>query len=102
MKLTDIEKNPYVKVDGRDWIGQGWGFKADSWENSELDDVIYIPEYGYEFDDEEHKWKIECPYTKQDFIDVCDGNKSDAEDLFYGVDWQFPETLRDEGYLEEK
>lgn len=98
MKKADIEKNPYVT--DRSWIGQGYGYKAD-WDSAELDDVIYIPEYGYTTEDEGWNWKIECPYTKQDFIDLA-GDEWLGKVLWEGVDWQFPETLIDEGYLNDE
>ena len=29
-------------------------------------------------------------YTKQDFLDICNGNEHMARDLYYFVDWQHP------------
>lgn len=40
-------------------------------------------------------------YTKQDFIDICDGNTEMARELFDHVDWQAPETLWDEWVRDE-
>lgn len=63
MKKADIEKNPYVT--DRSWIGQGYGYKAD-WDSAELDDVIYIPEYGYTTEDEVRYMRrvlTDCNYT---------------------------------------
>ena len=40
-------------------------------------------------------------YTKQDFIDICDGNAEMARELFIHVDWQAPETLWDEWVRDE-
>ena len=35
-------------------------------------------------------------YTRQDFLNLCNGNESMAEYIFYAVDWQSPETLIEE------
>ena len=39
-------------------------------------------------------------YTRQDLVDLCDGNEDMARDLFDHLDWMSPETLMDE-WLEE-
>lgn len=36
------------------------------------------------------------PYTRQDFLDICNNQKEIADILFDMVDWQSPETLFDE------
>ena len=73
MKLKDIKNNPYVTDENKFWIGQGYGYKVDNWDKAELDDIVYIPEYGYDTDEEGREY-IEHAYTKQDFLDLCEGN----------------------------
>ena len=96
MKWKDIKNNPYVTEENKFWIGQGYGYKVDNWDKSELDDIVYIPEYGY-VTDEEGKEYIKYAYTKQDFLDLCKGDCCCTPYvLFDMVDWQFPETLLSE------
>lgn len=84
--------------------------------------VCYVPEYGFENANENpFEFEIkECiaseitdnpyvaiqGYTRQDFIELCDGNEGLARELYDHVDWQHPETLwnewlEDEEMLEE-
>ena len=80
-------------------IGQGYGYKLDMlWNEIPEGVVIYIPEYGYS-DDEKHMPTEEGIYTKADFREITKDEKDPekyAEELFYDVDWQFPESLYSE------
>lgn len=77
--------------------------------------VCYINEYGFdnadenggelfEFDAKEcvaselegNSYIAESGYTKQDLIDICNGNVGMARELFDHLDWMSPETLMDE------
>ena len=79
-------------------IGQGYGFKNyGAWEEIGPDEVIYIPEYSYK-----EEIDIEGIYSKQDFIDLCNGDTDRAYTLFDMVDWQSPETLLMEIEMEEE
>lgn len=85
------EMNDTLVIFVPQWIGQGYGYKIDkNWEEIQPNEVIYIPEYGYR----EETHIPESFYTKQDFINIV--GKERAKQLFYDVDWQFPETLADE------
>jgi len=95
MTRTEIENNPYIEFHA---LAQGWGYKAD-WNTAGLDDVIYVPEYGIAIDEDDRQY-AETYYTKQDFIDLA-GNEWLGYILHEGVDWQFPETLIDEGWLDD-
>lgn len=76
-----------------EWIGQGYGYKSEkNWNEMQLDEVIYIPEYGYR----EGTDIPEDLYTKQDFLNIVGGNEGRAQNLFSDVDWQSPETLANE------
>ena len=74
------------------WIGQGWGYKDNEfdWNNGNPTDIIYIPEHAYDDD------PVIDAYSKQDFIDLCDGKEKRALYVFEAVDWQYPETFYDE------
>lgn len=101
-------------------IGQGYGYKVyldEKWEDIPEDEIIYIPEYGYE-NSSGTKAKRENAYTKEDFREAVrryikdyteTGRENDAatvefcaRDLFDSVDWQFPETLLDEGWIDDE
>lgn len=77
-------------------IGQGYGYKIDSQDvyKPDFDEniVIYIPEFSYDVMDN----MPEDAYTLKDFIEICNGDREQALDLFESVDWQYPETLYSE------
>lgn len=73
-------------------LGQGFGYKSTkSWEQLGMDEVCYVPEYGYE--EFKNVPSFEDIYSKRDFIDICNGNEGLAQNLYEDVDWQSPETL---------
>lgn len=100
-----------------EWIGQGYGYKdmETDWEDMNEEDIIYIPEYGYEEFLGVNYVERSSAYSKGDFIqlvvDYCKGNDIStadqkmiddiARDVFNWVDWQFPTTVIDEGYLDD-
>lgn len=68
----------------REYYGQGMIYK--NWEAYETDPsaVCYIPELS------------DSKYTREGFLDICNGNEELAKELFLSVDWQHPETVFDE------
>lgn len=77
--------------------------------------VCYIPEYGFENNDENSGPLFEFSakeavaselegnsyvaiqgYTREDLEDLCRGTGYDVEDLFDHLDWMYPDTLIDE------
>lgn len=105
--LTSYRKPTYYKVGkilGEEIIKEyddtgndGIIFKDEEAFLNSLDKPCYVPEYGEDI------------YTKQDFLDICEGNEELAKELFYSVNWQHPTTLFDEwvtnnevDYCEEK
>jgi len=91
MTLRDFNVYNRFKTMPYQWIGQGYGYKTE-WNPKHPDDIIYIPEYGYEG----NKVERENAYSYTDFVKLCDGNIHLAENLFNSLDWQFPESLLDE------
>ena len=73
----------------------GFCYKNDDfdWDNGDPDEIIYVPESGFEFSEDCYDGIIpdvySC-YTKNDFIRI---SGHEAEDLFLSVDWQYPESL---------
>lgn len=68
----------------RAWFRQGMVYK--NWEayQNEPETVCYIPELS------------DSKYTAKDFLEICDGQKDLADELFDGCDWQHPETLMED------
>jgi hypothetical protein len=71
----------------REFYGQGYIFKDEEAYDTGLDNVCYIPELS------------DAVYTHQSFLDLMDGQEELARDLFDCVDWQHPETLLEEDYI---
>lgn len=79
--------------------------------------VCYIPEFEFENADENpfefyekaaiasvvenNNYVAIQGYTRQDFIELCNGDEKWARELYDHVDWQHPETLWDE-WLEDE
>lgn len=89
------------------WIGQGWGYKEHTaWDEMEDDEIIYIPEYAYNREGVIDRINA---YSKEDFKQLIrELNKFPEEkvdgyacELWEAVDWQFPTTLIEEGWLDE-
>ena len=85
------------------------------------DGVCYIPEYGFENEQENANQLFEfhakeavasgieynsyvatSGYTRTDLEDLCDGMNFSARELFDHLDWQYPETLIDEWQRDEE
>jgi hypothetical protein len=75
-------------VINREYYRQGWIFKSEEAFYEHLDKVCYVPELS------------ETEYTRQDFLDLCNGREDFAKELFDVVDWQHPEVLLDEWFRE--
>ena len=95
MTLKEFENYNKTRTMPQDWIGQGYGYKDNDfdWNNGDATLIIYIPEYAY---NEDNVVKREDAYSKQDFIEICDGDEEKALYIFDTVDWQFPENLIDD------
>lgn len=112
MTLKEFEQYNKTESMPSEWIGQGWGYKetGKEWSDIEDNEIIYIPEYGYDINDTYDGCTVEREnaYTKSDFIRLIKENvKGDdadqqAMELFDAVDWQFPESLINEGFFEEE
>ena len=71
----------------REFHGQGYIFKDEEAYDADLNTVCYVPEL------------TDTAYTHQSFLDLMDGQESLARDLFDRVDWQHPEALLEEDYV---
>ena len=66
---------------------QGYVFKDERAFEKFKKKICYIPELH------------DGGYTRQDFVDMCNGREDFARELFYYVDWQSPETLLEEWFV---
>lgn len=85
------ESRDQPEVIEREYYGQGMIYK--NWEayydTANPDRVCYIPELS------------DSLYTRQDFLNICNGQPEIADQIFEKVDWQCPETLLEEQWYEE-
>lgn len=100
MKLKDYIDAITIEEFQRGWIGQGYGYKKEieNWEETDPDEIVYIPESGYENRSESLIYN-EIPdlyliYTKNDFINLAGPDR--AYELFCYCDWQTPEAAWEE------
>lgn len=70
----------------REHYRQGWIVKDEEAFLHYPDKVCYVPELS------------DGAYTRQDFLDMCNGQEEIATECFYSVDWQHPETWLDEQF----
>ena len=85
------EMNEKGAVIERDFYRQGNIFKDEEayLDKEHPDKVCYIPELS------------DSLYTRQDFLDMCNGQEDIADRIFEAVDWQHPETYLEEQWAEE-
>lgn len=85
------ESRDQPEVIEREYYGQGMIYK--NWEayydTAYPDQVCYIPELS------------DSLYTRQDFLDICNGQPEIADRIFEEVDWQSPETCLEDQWYEE-
>ena len=110
MTLNEFNQYNETKSMPREWIGQGCGYKAEKWDSD--DDIIYIPENGYEETDDCESLTGEVlrqnAYSMNDLIELVkerhdmptEKAKEIATSLFDSVDWQFPDSVMDEEWFE--
>ena len=80
---TDTED----EVIEREYFRQGFIYKDEEAYKNSFDKVCYIPELS------------DNVYTHQNFLDMCDDQEELASELFGAVDWQHPETLIEDWYV---
>ncbi len=74
----------------REYFRQGFIFKDEEAFLFHPEQVCYVPELSDE------------GYTRQDFLELCNGQEEFARECFYAVDWQSPETWIDEQYRDNE
>lgn len=114
--MTQKEFNSYIETNSMpySWIGQGYGYKEEEkdWNDIQNDEIIYIPEYSY-VTDGSNIISVEDSYTKGDLIELVKkyfdfDDMSDQEIdwlasvLYENLDWQYPESLIDEGFFDDE
>lgn len=118
MTIAEFKNHNKTNTMPYEWIGQGYGYKVTdtTWDDLNDDDIIYIPEYAYEKEDDGTILvNRENAYSKSDFIQLIrelDDRYLDigrqvevkrmAMELFEALDWQYPESLLNEGFFEEE
>lgn len=71
----------------REYYRQGWIFKDEDAFKNNPDAPCYVPELS------------DTVYTRNSFLEMCNGQPEIAEQVFDAVDWQHPETYLDEQWI---
>lgn len=102
MTVKEFEHYNNFGIMPQSWIGHGYGYKA-IWDETQPDDIIYIPENAYEeYDGHRTVPNCEDAYSINDFIEICNGDVAKAKILFDYCDWQFPSSAYNECFDEEE
>jgi hypothetical protein len=85
---ADEERSTPEVID-RGYYRQGWIFKDEEayLDKEHPDRICYIPELS------------DSLYSRQDFLDMCRGQTEFADELFEGCDWQHPESLMNDWFV---
>lgn len=75
------EEDNIPEIIEREHYSQGMIFKDEEAYKKHPDRVCYVPELS------------DSTYTRQEFLNLCDGNEEMADELFDNCDWQHPESL---------
>ncbi len=97
MTIQEFNKHNVQHNMPYEFIGQGCGYKS-HWDPEKLDDIIYIPEHAYE-KNEDGTINRDDAYSVRDFFKLTNNCIAKAKELFEYVDWQYPETVINEGFL---
>lgn len=99
-KILEINEDRGIRV-RKEYCGNGLceGYIYKNYEAFEKgEEICYIPEYSLANDENVHTedFADHTTYTKEDFLNLCDGNEELARELFDWCWWQCPETLLNE------
>jgi hypothetical protein len=87
---TPPDENGDGEVIDREFYRQGLIFKDEEAYKNYKDRPCYIPELS------------NAVYTGNDFLELCKDQEEFADELFYEVDWQHPETLMNDWLSNEE
>lgn len=79
--------------------GYGYGYKSNlRWEDIDDDEIVYIPEDAYHFDEEwglpnRYLNNLEDAFSKADLIQLCNGDSEIAKQVFLKADYQYPSEV---------
>lgn len=86
-KYIPADKNNGQEVIEKEYYREGNIFKDAYAFLNNPEEVCYIPELS------------DAKYTRNDFLRICNGQVSFAEELFDQVDWQHPETVYEDFFI---
>ena len=78
------------EVIDREYFRQGWIFKDEEAFLHHPEQVCYVPELS------------DRAYTRRSFLAMCNNQEKFANECFYAVDWQHPETWVEEQYRHDE
>lgn len=87
LKIGSIEDNDGEYIIHREFYRQGMIFKDEEVYKFHKDQPCYSPELS------------DSVYTGNDFLELCNCQQDLADELFEGVDWQHPESLKEDWFV---
>lgn len=87
LKIGSIEDNDGEYIIHREFYRQGMIFKDEEAYKFHKDQPCYSPELS------------DSVYTGNDFLELCNCQQDLADELFEGVDWQHPESLKEDWFV---
>lgn len=87
LKIGSIEDNDGEYIIHREFYRQGMIFKDEEAYKFHKDQPCCSPELS------------DSVYTGNDFLELCNCQQDLADELFEGVDWQHPESLKEDWFV---
>lgn len=87
LKVGSIEDTGDEYIIHREFYGQGMIFKDEEAYRTNKDKPCYAPELS------------DSVYTGNDFLELCNCQEDLADELFEEVDWQHPESLKEDWFV---
>lgn len=79
-----LDEHENILILNREFYQQGNIFKDEDAYRNRKSEPCYVPELS------------DSVYTGEDFLNICNGQQEFADELFDGVDWQHPESLKED------
>ncbi len=90
LKVGSIEDNGEDYIIHREFYRQGMIFKDEDAYKNHKDKPCYSPELS------------DSVYNGNDFLEICNCQEDLAYELFEGVDWQHPESLKEDWFVNDE
>ena len=101
-KKTETPEGVFYELE---YGGEGNIYKNEDAFLNRPNEVCYVPEYAVEdYENGQVPQTGDC-YTHNSLLELCKGDEEVCQNLFYSLEWTYPETLLEEwdlnGYFDE-